>query len=632
MKKNMEYRREIDGLRAIAVLPVVLFHAGFTLFSGGYVGVDVFFVISGYLITSIIFGEIENGSFSIANFYERRALRILPALFFVIIACIPAALIYMPLDTFKDFSQALVGIGLFSSNIVFWLGQDYFALAAEENAMLHTWSLAVEEQFYVVFPLMLLLAWRMGKRPIFYGLLSLSILSLILSEYGWRRYPEANFYLLPTRAWELGVGALCALHLYGRSQSKSPTAACLGLSFILLSVFIYDKNTPFPSVYALLPVIGTALIILYCTPSDLVGKLLSTPLLVGIGLISFSTYLWHQPLFAFARISAITHPSQLLMWTLSGASLILGYISWRFVEHPFRKKKIPFFRTQSNVFIATGVTTALLLSFGFYGHFTNGFPSRLTDEQLARSKQLQILKMTRVDLIKAGRCHFNGINGETKLSEFLSDWDCHGDHAAIYGDSHSADKAVALTSAGLSLTRIGGAGCPLLPNNSAKLLYCDMLLSKFLSETEGNGIDTIYLASRFDDKEVSPEYLKKIINFWRPKYKQVFIFTPMVEFYRFDQIYEFYGPIKALAIPPDFTSNSKFNLSLNAIEIPKNVTIINTLHFFCGNQHPEKCVPMQEGDLMLTDYGHLSKHGAFIFGQRLKNKLPSIFPVTLRKL
>ena len=203
--KLLKYRPEIDGLRALAVAPVILFHAGFEIFRGGFVGVDVFFVISGYLITTIIIEDIENKRFSIIKFYERRARRILPALFFVMLVCIPFAWIWMYSSQMKDFSQSLVAVSLFTSNILFLRESGYFDEAAEIKPLLHTWSLSVEEQYYVIFPVFLVLAWHFGKKRVFWMIVVLAALSLLLSEWNWRNKTSANFYLATTRAWELLV-------------------------------------------------------------------------------------------------------------------------------------------------------------------------------------------------------------------------------------------------------------------------------------------------------------------------------------------------------------------------------------------------------------------------------------------
>lgn len=334
----MIYRREIDGLRAVAVVPVILFHAGLTLFSGGYVGVDVFFVISGYLITSILIGELEQGDFSIARFYERRARRILPALFFVMLCCIPFAWMWMLPGELKDFSQSVVAVVFFASNILFWREEGYFAPAAELKPLLHTWSLAVEEQYYMLFPIFLLLAWRFGRNRVFWSICVIAAISLAASEWGWRNRPSANFYLAPTRAWELLAGSMSAFWLSNREQRANNLLSLIGLALIVFAIFYYDDATPFPSAYAFTPVLGAVLIIVFGGTGTWTAKLLSMPGFVGIGLISYSAYLWHQPLFAFARIRSILDPSPYLMATLAPSSLLLAYLSWRYVEKPFRNR------------------------------------------------------------------------------------------------------------------------------------------------------------------------------------------------------------------------------------------------------------------------------------------------------
>ena len=337
----MKYRAEIDGLRALAVVPVILFHAGFELFSGGFVGVDVFFVISGYLITTILIEDIENQRFSLVNFYERRARRILPALFFVMLVCVPFAWMWMLAPQMKDFSQSLVAVSLFASNIFFWRETGYFDTAAEEKPLLHTWSLAVEEQYYVLFPIFLFLAWRYGKNRVFWMIVVMASISLLLSEWGWRNNATANFYLAPTRAWELFAGSIAAFIVQKQGVQKNNPLATLGLAAIVFSIFFYDETTPFPSVYALVPVLGVVLLVLYADKDTLAAKLLSAKGFVGIGLISYSAYLWHQPLFAFARIRSIEPPSLILMTVLCFLSVFLAYFSWRYVEMPLRKSKKP---------------------------------------------------------------------------------------------------------------------------------------------------------------------------------------------------------------------------------------------------------------------------------------------------
>ena len=333
----MEYRREIDGLRALAVIPVVFFHAGFQTFSGGFVGVDVFFVISGYLITSIILAEKQAGTFTLINFYERRARRLLPALFVVMFACLPFAWFWLLPGDMQIFSQSLVAVSVFSSNILFWLTSGYFETAAELKPLLHTWSLAVEEQYYLLFPIFILLAWRFGKRWILTILVVVAIVSLLLAQWGSENKPTFTFFMLLTRGWEILAGTFVAFYFDKKnrmpvSQSLSQSLSAFGLLLICVAIFLFDKNTPFPSVYTLVPVVGTALIILFANPQTLVGKLLGRNIFVGVGLISYSAYLWHQPLLAFARHRSIEDLNSFFLVVLCVAAFALAYFSWRYVE------------------------------------------------------------------------------------------------------------------------------------------------------------------------------------------------------------------------------------------------------------------------------------------------------------
>ncbi len=376
----MKYRSEIDGLRALAVIPVILFHAGIKAFSGGFVGVDIFFVISGYLITTILLNELRTtGNISIVQFYERRARRILPALFIVVVACLPFAWLWLLPQDMKNFAQSIVAISVFASNILFWRTSGYFDAAAELKPLIHTWSLSVEEQYYVLFPPLLLAAWRFGGRRVFYLILVIAVTSLALAQYYSTRNPSFDFYLLPTRAWELMVGALVAHYYSSRDLNEhKPIIAQIfslfGFALILYSILYFNDKTPFPGIYALAPTIGAALIIIFSGQETLVGSLLSNKLAVGLGLVSYSAYLWHQPMFAFARTRFAEGPGPAVMSILIVISFMLAYLTWRYVEIPFRNRGWLSRKKLFTLFLACGV---ILFMFGLVGHFTYGYESRL---------------------------------------------------------------------------------------------------------------------------------------------------------------------------------------------------------------------------------------------------------------
>jgi peptidoglycan/LPS O-acetylase OafA/YrhL len=336
----MKYRAEIDGLRALAVVPVVFFHAGFEPFSAGFIGVDIFFVISGYLITSLLIADLKNGCLSLSDFYERRARRLLPALFLVMTVCIPFSWVLMSPNQMKDFCQSLVAVSVFSANILFYEESGYFDALSEEKPLLHTWSLAVEEQYYLIFPVLLLITWRSSETRALWVLILLSSISFGLSEWAWRNQPSMNFYFIFTRAWEIFAGSLAAFVVQQRGVKANNTLSVIGIFLIALAFIVYDDTTPFPSVFTLVPVIGVVLLIMYAEKKTFVAQILGSKLFVGVGLISYSAYLWHQPLFAFARIKLHEAPSVLSMLMLSLLSFVLAYLSWHLLRNRFVEKVI----------------------------------------------------------------------------------------------------------------------------------------------------------------------------------------------------------------------------------------------------------------------------------------------------
>lgn len=338
---NMQYRRDIDGLRAIAVLPVILFHAGFEIFTGGFVGVDVFFVISGYLITTILLNELTNDDFSIARFYERRARRILPALFLVMAASTVLGYFLLMPDEFKNLGQSLVATTLFSNNILLSITSDYWDLASEFKPLLHTWSLAVEEQYYIFFPPLLAAIWRYRKENAIAILSIILISSLTLASISVTTNPKSAFYILPTRAWEIAIGAITALITFNKNYK--PTAglsenflSSAGLVAIIGSIFLFEKNTLPPGPMLLIPTIGAALVIAFTHPKSPSGSILGSQILVQIGLISYSLYLWHQPIFSFVRAYSTERPSTSDFIAPILVVFLLSFITWKFVESPFR--------------------------------------------------------------------------------------------------------------------------------------------------------------------------------------------------------------------------------------------------------------------------------------------------------
>ncbi|MCK0206474.1 acyltransferase [Starkeya koreensis] len=499
----MKYRREIDGLRAVAVVPVILFHAGFEVFSGGFVGVDVFFVISGYLITIILLTEIEKGEFSIAKFYERRARRILPALFVVMAACLPFAWLWMVPDQLKAFGQSVTAVVFFVSNILFWQESGgYFAPAAELKPLLHTWSLAVEEQYYLLAPVSLALLWRFGRRAVFWCVVATALASLLATEWGWRFAPRANFYLPQFRIWELLAGSICGFIATSRAPRPNELLAAIGLALIVFAIFAFDSGTPFPSFYALVPVVGASLIVLYAHKGTFTARLLSTPVLVGIGLISYSAYLWHQPLFAFARIRSMADPSPELMSGLAVLSLALAYLSWRYVEQPFRRGPIPLLPSRQAVFRASTVAGVLFAAIGTYANVSKGIPSRLAAIEPG-SREERLMASARMPM-GTGRCEPGPrTNGAGALCAVFEPANAER-RILIVGDSHSSVMLPAWAGVGErnAVYWLGAPGCPPLIGVSVHggmfdLGVCEDVARRQIEMVKERGFDTVVLVARW---------------------------------------------------------------------------------------------------------------------------------------
>lgn len=429
----MQYRAEIDGLRAIAVIPVILFHAGAPGFAGGYVGVDIFFVISGYLITSIIMNDVERQRFSLVDFYERRARRIMPALGVVVACSTLAAYLLMPPNYLTQYAQSVVAVMLFAANVYFYLTTNYFATEADEKPLLHTWSLGVEEQFYLFFPLVIMALVPLGRRALYAGMIALVLASLAFAHVLLARGEfAANFFLIFSRAWELVLGALVALlpaSRLTRNARVNQLLSAAGLLAIVYAISVFDVNTPFPSVYALVPVLGACLLVMYARPGTWAWQLLSQRVLVSIGLISYSLYLWHQPLFSFLRFKWIGEPSPLLFAGAIALTFVLAYLSWKYVEQRFRNRSR---YSRQAIFTGSAAFLSIFFVIGLAGHITKGFNARAEVDYSASIKPSP----------KRNQCHqsFGDSFDPEKACRYFGDnvtW-------AVFGDSHMVEPAYAL--------------------------------------------------------------------------------------------------------------------------------------------------------------------------------------------
>lgn len=519
---QVRYRPEIDGLRSVAVVPVILFHAGFESFGGGFVGVDVFFVISGYLITSIILADLAAGTFSVARFYERRARRILPALFLVMAVSSAMAWVVLFPSDLEAFSKSVIATALFSSNFLFWSQAGYFDTAAELKPLLHTWSLAVEEQYYIIFPLFLMTIWGLGRSKTACALALLAVLSLLLAEWGTWHHPDAAFFLLPFRLWELALGALAAVYLFEAhghfERGLSQIGSLVGFSLILWAVFAFDKSTPFPGFYALVPTVGTALIILFAGPNTLIGSLLSSRPLVGLGLISYSAYLWHQPLLAFARYRSMAEPPISILVGICALTFCLAYLSWRFVETPVRRRGST---SRRDIFRASAIGIAIAVSLGLAGVLSAGFEDSFVAS--LNDRQKMVWNSNASDVAERGECHFRMERVTIEFTaKFVSCAERHGQALVVLGDSHGIDvyNALSQSAAYPFLVGVVRGGCrPHTPEPDCQYDEFEAFLSR-----HGTSVKTIiynqagfYLVS--DDTGAPGHrrlFRKRSIGFYQP--------------------------------------------------------------------------------------------------------------------
>jgi peptidoglycan/LPS O-acetylase OafA/YrhL len=427
---NPNYRPDIDGLRSVAVLSVVLFHSGVAPMSGGYVGVDVFFVISGFLITTIVAREVDDGSFSLRRFYERRIRRIAPALFCVLVVVgVLSYLLLLP-SQFRQVPSSIAGAVLFTSNIIFYLQSGYFAPAAETKPLLHTWSLGVEEQYYIFFPLMLMAIVRFAPRLRIPAILLAALLSFVLCVLITPKHPSAAFYLLPARAWELFVGSLLAFGLFPQVANRTAreVIAGTGLLLIIVAVFLFDEKTQFPGYLAMLPVAGSAMVI-HSAVGTVTGRLLSTRPAVFIGLISYSLYLWHWPIIVFARAAGLHVPALVI----TAASVAVASLSLRYIEKPVRE--LPWF-TSHRLFVGSGVASAAILTLAAVMYVQDGFPDRFSGKVVAFDDAAKDISPRRSD------CHIN-LPGYQSREACVLGADVPAT-VAVWGDSHGVELSYAL--------------------------------------------------------------------------------------------------------------------------------------------------------------------------------------------
>ena len=640
-----KYRPDIDGLRAVAVLSVVAFHAFPGWMKGGFIGVDVFFVISGFLISTIIFENLDKDTFSFAEFYARRIKRIFPALLLVLIASFAFGWFALLADEYKQLGKHIAAGAGFVSNFILWGEAGYFDNSAETKPLLHLWSLGIEEQFYIVWPFVLWLAWK--KK---FNLLTLTILVTFVSFYlnlkGVKKDSVATFYSPQTRFWELLAGSILAwFALYKKdafSQYKlkvdgwlakliyresvqvdgktlSNVTSFLGCLLLAYGFWRITKDISFPGKWAFIPVLGAVLIILAGPKAWINRKILSNKIVVWFGLISFPLYLWHWPLLSFARIVESEVPSRNIRIAAVVVSIFLAWLTYKLVERPVR------LGGHSRVKVTVLVLLMALIGYvGYNAYVRDGLRFRAAaknTEQFradAKKKEGQVRKIE----IKAGLCHFNKRGQYSDIQSFVTHWKCLSDDEGLYssrvlmfGDSHAADKSMGLRLNGVDVVQIGGAGCSINPGLATdQLSYCADLFG--LVKKHESAYDVIFLSSNFPTSHISVENITQIFKYWSGS-KKVFLFTPMPDFTAQMNDYIKTGKIRS---SPDFSREDTFLAIVGKVGVPNNFEIIKTSDVWCLSRKSSEdypCSYANNQEILMTDGGHLSAKGAKIFGRNM---------------
>ncbi len=615
-----KYRPDIDGLRAIAVLAVVLHHVNYSLLPGGFVGVDIFFVISGFLITSQIYQEIRSGSFSLKSFYKRRINRIAPALCCVIIVCLAFGFLLLPpADLSKlAISAALAFFG--ASNFYFWREyRDYFAGDSSEAILLHTWSLGIEEQFYFFWPPLLLLLSRSTRHLLVPVLLGLTALAAAASQVGTSISISASYYLLPSRFFELLIGGfLAVLITFKKPRSRMAANLCTaaGLALIGCTLAVLNRGSSFPGINALYPCVGTALLI-WAGSNGVTSPLLTNRLMVSVGLISYSLYLWHWPILAYLRY--INIPINLPVGIVAlCTSFILAWLSWKYVEQPFRRDgaSIPFQRVLLTRYFAPASVLLVLTVVTILNH---GFPQRF-DPQVATFESMVASKP---DVLRAG-CHVAAAfykaapNPKCRLGAKRQEID-----GILVGDSYANHFTgmidVMAKIDGISIMDYTMAGClPVLGYNKSRDAYrekCSLRNQLAIDLIERNRYRYVIFAGSWPASDEASAYIEATLDRAIATGAEVILILDNQKIPRGARC-----PIRQLVFAS--TNNCSVPQSPKPAywarirERFPQIRFIDPNAIICAK---EQCNPVVSGTLLYRDDTHLNDIGSRLLGQQFLN-------------
>ena len=632
---NRKYRPDIDGLRAIAVLSVLFFHVGFSRFSGGWVGVDVFFVISGYLITRLIMDEIEAGSFSFAGFYARRARRLFPSFIFTVATSFIAGSLIFDRVYLQHFAGEVVYALVAASNFFYWLDGGYFGVAEQYKPLLHTWSLGVEEQFYLIWPLTIVLVLRHCRRFLWLLLTIASLVSLFMAEYFfYAAYERAVFFLLPSRIFEFAIGAmLVSLIKYKRpNQRVLEGALLLGLALIFVAVFGFTTRTPFPTVYALVPCVGSALAIFGGNTANL-RWLLGNRLMAWIGRISYSLYLVHWPVIVFYRYHRLVPLSWLEQTLICVGSIAAAALMYSFIEQPFRDPRRVRFSSRA----ALGLSCAAILMILLFpasivwakgSLIWRGSVTEVDTGQLQRLEELR--KQNEVDDLLRDR-PFADTQGRTKLM--------------FVGDSHSGDVAAAvylnLDNARYDYARLGFApGCfssvdrrPWILRITGTNGQCESQIQALRKSRSLPEANYLFIVDRWTEGELQgfSQGLALLRNLTKAR---IIVVGQNATFLTFDDSLRFLGREQLLRLNSVLYQQQSLvdvhiNQQLRMLAAMNDLEFIDRQSLVCSQDSSLCEVRAQDGEFLYSDSNHWSYAGRSVFGKLMVQRFGQEFASSL---
>jgi len=644
------YRPDIDGLRALSVIAVILYHANFQfgdqyLFRGGYIGVDIFFVISGYLITSLIAKELnDTNSFNFVNFYLRRARRILPVLILIILCFIPFAWFYLLPNSLTDFSSSIFFSTLFTSNFFFNnVGHDYGDVLSITKPFLHTWSLSVEEQFYILYPLFFFCCFKFIKDKLILLLIFISLLSLALAQYGSNNFSISNFYLLPTRIWEIFCGAILVVMNGNENNNKlsKDILSYIGLALVILSFYFFTDDTLHPSFKTVIPVFGTMLVIRFSN-NNFISRFLSHKLLVFIGLISYSLYLWHYPIFSFSEmlgfdLSNINKSIFILI------SFFLSIISYFIIEKKFRNKE----SIGNRLFFFYLIISILIISiFTFFVHKEKGYPNRahLIFKEDFKEKPWESLR------VDGEICHL-------RTKKFCN-MNPKGETGSIFlvGDSHLITMGkplsenlikkdynfIPMTNGGCyffpnfkyinEITRKTLFGCDekyqnkrlkLIKNKKNPIVIIGGNLNRYLNNTDVRGIRSSFIFANDNNISIEKNLIDSIYDLLNNDIRVILIYPipeipwdPLNKIFlssnsrNFNEVKKFISKNDISTTFHDYIIRSKKSFELLNKINHKNVFKIFPHKVFCNKNNGKTCPVHSKDNIFYFDSEHLSMTGA----------------------